>query len=81
MKLKVMLIKNGISSKTGKPYTMMFVRGKNADGKSVSNNFFIDDSVKNQLIGIQEDDFVELEFGLNFNLFPMVTNIYKVDED
>ena len=55
MKLKLMLIKNGISNKTGNPYTIITVRGKRTDGSSVSNDFFISESVKNQLVGIQED--------------------------
>ena len=81
MKLKLMLIKNGISNKTGNPYTIITVRGKRTDGSSVSNDFFISESVKNQLVGLQEDDYIQLEFDLNENLYPSVVGIYKDEAD
>lgn len=82
MKLKVVLIKTGMSSKSGKPYCRLMVRGKKADGSSVSAEFWLNEAVQKQLVqeGIEEDSYVQLEFDLDENLHPNIVGIYKDSE-
>ena len=69
MKLKVMLIQNGVSSKSGKPYCRLMVRAKKADGSSVSAEFWLSEKVQKQLVqeAIEEDSWIQVEFDLDEN--------------
>ena len=82
MKLKVVLIQTGMSSKSGKPYCRLMVRGKKADGSSVSAEFWLSEKVQKQLVqeAIEEDSWIQLEFDLDENLHPTVVGIYKDSE-
>ena len=83
MKLKVVLIQTGMSSKSGKPYCRLMVRGKKADGSSVSAEFWLSEKVQKQLVqeAIEEDSWIQLEFDLDENLHPTVVGIYKEEAD
>ena len=82
MKLKVVLIQTGMSSKSGKPYCRLMVRGKKADGSSVSAEFWLSEKVQKQLVqeAIEEDSWIQLEFDLDENLRPNIVGIYKDSE-
>lgn len=83
MKLKLIAVVTGISAKSGKRYTRITVRGKKSDGSSSMAEFWLSETVGNQLItdGIQEDDWVSLEMELDENLRPVVAGIYKEGAD
>ena len=49
MKLKVLAIITGISSKSGKRYTKITLRGKKQDGTTTMADFWLNEKVGNQL--------------------------------
>lgn len=81
-RIKIVLIQNGVSAKSGKPYSHITIRGRKNDGSSVVNDFWLNESVAKKIVieDIKEDDFVVLEMGLDENLRPTVTNICKEEE-
>ena len=83
MKLKVLAIITGISSKSGKRYTKITLRGKKQDGTTTMADFWLNEKVGNQLTldGVQEDDYVSVELDLDENLRPVVAGIYKEGVD
>ena len=71
-----------MSSKAGKAYGRLMVRGKKAEGSSVAAEFWLSEKVQKQLVqeAIEEDSWIQLEFDLDENLHPTVVGIYKDSE-
>ena len=79
---KLVLLQRGVS-KSGNPYCRATFRYKREDGSSVSADFWLSPEVSERLVkeGISEDDMCSLEVGLDDNMRPAITDIYREETD
>ena len=79
---KLVLLQRGVS-KSGNPYCRATFRYKRPDGTSVSADFWLSPEVSERLVkeGISEDDVCSLEVGLDDNMRPAITDIYREETE